>query len=225
MALWIDRGAFRQFWPVHVLFFVEILIYTLAAGGVVYAELSSGLDDQTAEYVRFLGGQRLVFFLPVIIGICLRKPFARTLWLLLAWLYGFTPTDETALLALLLGYAVLVTVVLVAFPAGRAFFRENDAETGPEDANLAAFQTETPARALLRRRTKSVVIAEAAKAVYLRRSMHVFWACGVFAAWHASWSGQVSLDLLFVVFAVFLLRRRAVGKRRIFFPSVSSGRR
>ena len=224
MAVWTDRDDFRQFWPIHIAFFFELLVYSLAAASVVFVTLASGIDDDTAESIRFLGGQRLIFFLPIIVGVPIRWRCARTLWLLLAWLYCFSPIQSTAASALLLGNAVLLTIALLATPAGRRFFRDDAATTVPCDTDRILASVEPPARALLRRRTHGVITADAAKTIYRQRLMHVLWVCGIAVAWIISWLGHASLVLLLLVFAIFLLHRRASPRKRIFFPSLSPDR-
>ena len=219
------RG-FRQFWPLYLIYAIEVVVFAIALLFVVIAKLAPVLgygNAPDAKAVLDISSMHLVLAAPAVIGFFFRYYFIRGLWVAYAWLQAYAFSCAEAItnaqwteVVTVFSHPVVVTAVLLFSTAGRTYFNRSFERDPLEDSEEEAHY-ERPAEAMLRKRLHGREAKQPPKSRYHYRLMQISLIGGAMVIWGWILEMFVVSSFGFIVILVgFILHRKSAGNRKLF---------
>ncbi len=216
------RG-FKQFWPLYLIYAIEVVVFAIALVFVIVARLAPVLGNGNATAVLDISSMHLVLAAPAVIGFYFRYYFIKGLWIIYAWLHAFAfsgagavANAEWVVVLTVFSHPVVVTAVLLFSTAGRTYFsRTFERELHDEPAEESLFVR--PAEALLRKRLYGRDVNQPPRSQYHHRLMQISLIGGAMMIWGYVLKLFVVGSFGFIIVLVcFVMHRKSAGNRKLF---------
>ena len=216
---------FRQFWPLYLLYAAELVVYLLfclAFVGIKFFVKS--LDTATLSEGTGALLLHIILAAPVVFGFFSRRYFIKGLWIAYVWVELYLSSNSDWIwLAIPIGHAMIVTLVLLFTSSGRDYFvTASEPEHGPEQTD-SDFRFQRSADGLLRMRREWNEANPPTNATYRMRLMQGYWIGAALVVWGSVLAlpeiGSIGFVLVLVC---FVLHRKTAGSSGIFFRRSSS---